>query len=340
MRKLDSAIVLAFFVSMSASADSQRQPIIDVHLHAIAIDFQGPPPQTTCAPFLEFPAWDPGTSYPQQFGSLGDQPGCGNPVVSPMTQEAVMAESLAIMDELNIIGVTSGPVDLVERWRDASPSRVIPGVLFPLAEEWPTPDQIRGWFEEGKIAVLGEVITQYQGIEPDDSRLDPYWAMAEELDLPVGIHIGTGPPGAPYLGFENYRGRMHSPLSLEEPLKRHSGLRVYVSHAGWPMLDDTLALLYSHPQVYVGVGVISWLLPRAEFHRYLRRIVESGFGNRVLFGSDQMIWPETIRLAVASIESADFLTAAQKRDIFYNNAARFLRLSDEQIAAHHRAGQQ
>ena len=30
-----------------------------------------------------------------------------------------------------------------------------------------------------------------------------------------------------------------------------------------------------------------------------------------------------------------FLDEAQKRDIFYNNAARFLRLGETEIAAHH-----
>jgi predicted TIM-barrel fold metal-dependent hydrolase len=49
----------------------------------------------------------------------------------------------------------------------------------------------------------------------------------------------------------------------------------------------------------------------------------------MLFGSDQMIWPETIRLAIETTESTDFLTDEQKRDIFYNNAARFLRLDDK-----------
>jgi len=39
-----------------------------------------------------------------------------------------------------------------------------------------------------------------------------------------------------------------------------------------------------------------------------------------------MSWPESIRLAVKSIESADFLTPEQKQDIFYNNAVRFFRL--------------
>ena len=42
-----------------------------------------------------------------------------------------------------------------------------------------------------------------------------------------------------------------------------------------------------------------------------------------------------IERAVAVIEEAPFLTEEQKRDILYNNAARFLRLSEEEIARHH-----
>jgi predicted TIM-barrel fold metal-dependent hydrolase len=45
-----------------------------------------------------------------------------------------------------------------------------------------------------------------------------------------------------------------------------------------------------------------------------------------MFGSDQVVWPEAIGMAIAGIESADFVTEEQKRDIFCRNAARFLRL--------------
>lgn len=55
-----------------------------------------------------------------------------------------------------------------------------------------------------------------------------------------------------------------------------------------------------------------------------------------MFGSDQMVWPGVIERSITVIEDAPFLTDAQKRDVLYNNAARFLRLSPEQIAAHHR----
>jgi len=45
-----------------------------------------------------------------------------------------------------------------------------------------------------------------------------------------------------------------------------------------------------------------------------------------MFGSDQMVWPETIGLAVEAVDSASFLTSAQKRKIFYENAHRFMRV--------------
>lgn len=47
---------------------------------------------------------------------------------------------------------------------------------------------------------------------------------------------------------------------------------------------------------------------------------------RIMFGSDQMVWPEAIDVSIAAINEAPFLSAEQKRDILYNNAARFLRL--------------
>lgn len=57
-------------------------------------------------------------------------------------------------------------------------------------------------------------------------------------------------------------------------------------------------------------------------------MVDAGFGKRFVFGSDPMYWPEAIGEAIGSIESAPFPSAEHKRDIFYDNAARFLRLTD------------
>jgi hypothetical protein len=56
-----------------------------------------------------------------------------------------------------------------------------------------------------------------------------------------------------------------------------------------------------------------------------------------MYGSDQMSWPEVIPIAIEAIQTAEFLTKQQKADILYNNAARFLQLSEDQVA-HHKIG--
>ena len=55
-----------------------------------------------------------------------------------------------------------------------------------------------------------------------------------------------------------------------------------------------------------------------------------------MWGSDQMVWPRTLEVAIETVAKAPFLSTQQKRDIFYNNAAGFLRLSPEDIAKHRR----
>jgi hypothetical protein len=62
--------------------------------------------------------------------------------------------------------------------------------------------------------------------------------------------------------------------------------------------------------------------------------VDAGFGARVMFGSDQMVWPEALETAIQAVEQTTFLSADQKRDIFYNNAARFLKLTNAEMSRH------
>ena len=66
-----------------------------------------------------------------------------------------------------------------------------------------------------------------------------------------------------------------------------------------------------------------WVTTRVEFERYLRTLVDAGFGRRIMFGSD---FPDAVAPGIAMIRAAEFLTAEQKADILCGNAARFLRL--------------
>lgn len=329
-----STVAAALLLTIPVGAQ-RREPVIDVHMHALAADDQGPPPLGMCTPFPEFAAWDPATAYPELFQSKFKQPACADPIWSPKTDHELMAQTIAIAERRNVYGVLSGPAPRVAAWVKASPQRFIPALSFQLGDkDTPSVSDIRVLHANGLLKVLGEVTNQYAGILPDDPRMEPYWALAEELDLPVGIHIGTGPPGVIYLGAAPYRARMHSALTIEEVVAKHPKLRVYIMHAGYPMIDDLLATLYAHPQVHVDVGIIVYNQPRPAFYRYLQAIVDAGFTNRVMFGSDQMVWPATIERGIATIEEAPFLSRQQKRDILYNNAARFLRLTREEMARH------
>ena len=161
-------------------------------------------------------------------------------------------------------------------------------------------------------------------------------ALAEELTRLQNSNYRflalLGYDGELDLALLNVKNRIRRISLLEDVLIRHPKLRIYVMHFGSPFVDDMIALLYSYPQVYVDVAQNDWGFPRKHFHSQLRRLVDAGFGKRIVFGSDQMIWPDTIALAIETIESADFLTVEQKRDIFYNNAARFLRLDEKDRA--------
>ena len=333
---LAGVALAAFFVAIQPDVATQPRPlpVLDMHLHANAADSQGPPPLGVCVGLMTPPPWDQRGAWPEQFLAWAKKPQCANPIWSPVTDDAVRAETIATVTRRNVFGVLSGTPARVARFRQDAPDRFIPGLTFQLGPKAPTPDDIKALHSKGQLAVFAEVANQYIGVSSDDERFEPYLAVAEALDLPVGIHIGTGPPGTAQL-FAQSRARLHSALQLEEPLMKHPKLRVYVMHAGWPLADDMLAVLWAHPQVYVEIGAIVWALPEPEFYRYLQRLVEAGFGSRVMFGSDQMIWPGVIEPSIARIERAPFLSAVQKRDILYNNAARFLRLSPVEIDRHH-----
>jgi uncharacterized protein len=310
---------LAFATSVTlvgrplAQSAVQRQPIIDVHLHAFrTADWKGPAPN----------------------------PITGKP--GPATAEEHMRQTLAAMERYNIVkAIVSGPVEVVEQWRTTAPSRILASPLFGRPDvdfygrPLPTIDELRSLFKSGQLSAIGEIVAQYEGLSPSDPALEPYFALAEELDIPVGIHTGTSFPGTPYLGHPRFRLTLGNPLLLEDLLVRHPKLRVFIAHGGEPWRRETIALMGMYQQVYMDVGTI-WLLGsfnRAAIDDWFREMLSHGLGKRMMFGTDQMQWPDAIGMAVEVIESVKFLTEEQRRDIFYNNAARFLRLAASDVRA-------
>ena len=306
-----------------------------MHLHSLRANDQGPAPINVGTPFRDLGIHDPKDDYRKVFMSaLKTNSWADKFVTSPTTDDSLRNLTIQALKDNNVYAVTSGDLTVVREWKKAAPDRIINSIDWTFgmaAKTGLTTDSLEKLFNSGEFKVFGEIAIQYEGYSPSDSAFEPYLAMAERLDIPMGIHIGNGPPGAPYIGATNYRAKLHSALVLEEALLRHPKLRVYVMHAGWPMLDDMIATLYTHPQLYVDLAAICYMIPQKEFYYYLERLVNAGFGKRIMFGSDNMVWPGTIQIGIESINNAPFLSKLQKRDILFNNAVRFLRLTDEQV---------
>ena len=136
---------------------------------------------------------------------------------------------------------------------------------------------------------------------------------------------------------KNYRVDYGNPIHMNEIIAMYPNLRLYLMHAGYPFLDNTIAIMKVYKHVYADLSRMNWSsATRVAFHKYLQALVEAGLGKQLMFGSDGSGYPEAIGLAIDGIKSADFLTEEQKRDIFYNNAVRFLGLTEQEIAEHHK----
>ncbi len=306
MKKLFSVLIIigifAIFLP-SQTYSGELPPIIDMHMHA----FTKKPRIADGSP-LPFPR------YPKPKGRS----------VTWTDDEDILQLTLEAMKKYNIVLAVVSKTSLqdVYKWKDAAPESFLAGqtIMDPTTVDITA---LRREFTEGKLSIMGEIATQYGGYSPNDPLLDPIYSLAEELDVPLLIHCeGIAGPAPKFRILDG------NPLLLEEVLKRHPKLRLYVENAAWPFLGETIALMYRYSQVYADLSTISWIIPRPAFHRYLKELIDANLGKRLMFGSDQMAWPETIGMAIEAIETAEFLTAEQKRDIFYNNAARFLKLEE------------
>jgi hypothetical protein len=306
-----------------ADAKNNRPPIIDIHVHTFG---GGPGLGPTCPFPPQFLASDPKSAEASFGWSKQD---CTLLLDSPATPDEYMKTMLSEYERLNVTAVVMGDPASVEKWKKASPGRIIMGTGFdggPGSNGYIPVEALRPRFAKEGFQVMGEIGVQYQGLSPSDPSLDKYFALAEELDIPVGIHMGTGGSGRANITMPKFRGSMGNPLLLEDLLARHPKLRVWIMHAGYPMIDNLLTLLQANSHVYVDVAGLIWSYPIKEVNNYIQRIVEAGFEDRVMYGTDQMIWPKLMETSISVIEHAQYLTPEQKRDILYNNAARFLRL--------------
>lgn len=237
----------------------------------------------------------------------------------------------------------------IEDWVDAAPGRFLAGPSFPCwqnedgtsscnwnGENWPDLDWMRENYRAGKMQIMGEMFFVYTGVAPNDPRMDPYWALAAELDIPVAVHVNRGPPPdspvRPPGCCPNFDPELGNPALLRPILEQYPDLKIWIQHAGFPALpmldnidylEETFALLEDYPNIYVDMTALNAAVPAPIHAAAVEDFLNRGFGDRIMMGTDN--WPA--EQVIARYESFEFLSDSQRRDILHDNAARFFDLN-------------
>jgi len=291
-KTLFSFIAIAFMIP-SIMAQTQ---IIDMHMHA----------------YTEDDFWT-GTAR--------------NGTESSTSADELLYRTIQKMDQ-HIIrhAVVSGTLESLEYYTEAD-GRFIPGYQ-DYEEELIDIEEFEKLVQEEKIQIFGEVMAVYHGRTLNDPVYQPYLKICEKYDIPVAYHSGGSFPDAQRLGWPNYRIAYGDPFLIEDVLVNYPDLRVYLMHAGENFFENTLRMMDGYPNLYVDLGVSLWLHPLTQDYavRFLESAQKYGFLDRVMFGSDQMVWPDAISQSIDYLNSLEFLSESEKESIFYSNAARFLNI--------------
>ncbi len=110
----------------------------------------------------------------------------------------VIEDYIAEMDRYNIVlTVGSGELEMVKEMESHAQDRFLGGTEFPKytspvnkrIEKWPDISELRKLYETDQLQVMGEITAQYAGVALNDPKLEPYYALAEELDIPQITYV-------------------------------------------------------------------------------------------------------------------------------------------------------
>ncbi|MEQ8926039.1 MAG: amidohydrolase family protein [Fulvivirga sp.] len=290
----NSIIFLLLLIPIIGKSQDGIKPIIDVHLHG----------------------------YTEQSYFVAPS---GDGTLSPPSFDEFKSQIESMMKKYNIVkAVNSGGV------YDASMNdKIIPGI-----EVYGKPSvdtvQFEKLVQEGKIKVFGEVGAQYVGLTLSDPIYEPYLRICEQYQIPVALHTGGGPPGVAYREAPKFRLSLGDPLLIEDVIIKYPKLKIYIMHAGGNYYENTLTLMHNYEHVYSDLGILLWEegMVSVWTEDFLRKAKKANLLDRIMYGSDPMVWPHAIEKSIQQLDSYEFLTEEDKRNIFYYNAVEFLNLKE------------
>jgi hypothetical protein len=203
----------------------------------------------------------------------------------------------------------------------------------PCESELPPLKELDSLFRNETFKFLGETSFHSMGIHPADERFNPYWELAEKYNIPIGFHADAGPFKRNMEETPNWNEAYGNPLLLLPVLEKYPNLKIYLMHYPGRYFDECIEVMKKYEQIYCEISAVSMFAPNEIWEPKVKKLYNEGLGNRLMFGSDYV---GTIRKNIEIIYNIDWLSKEQKRDVYYNNAAKFLHLSASEIKEHYK----
>ncbi len=263
-----------------------------------------------------------------QLGRSKDFSCLGTADAMPAREEQHL-ESSGPAEAVLVLGFRSSLLDaeipnrFISEYVKAHPDRMIGFAgLDPTTDG--NPDELQRLRQEDNFA--GVVLSPAcQGFHPCDTRAMRIYELAEKLAMPVYFLYGEVLPVSAVLEFAN-------PSSLDEVARSFPKLKLIISHLGFPWIEQSLALLSKHANIYADVAGLTdkpW-----QAYRTLTLAYEYGVIEKLLFASDFPSY--TVKAAAEALYNLNKITLdsvlpavprEQLRSIIERNSLELLGLS-------------
>ena len=245
------------------------------------------------------------------------------------------------LDQNNIVlALGGGPMKYAKLWSKLD-NRHWSGPRFPCntlreqdepcTNELPDLQVLDSLYKNGTFKFLGETSFHSMGILPTEDRFDPYWAMAEKYQIPIGFHADAGPFKRNMKETPNWNEAYGDPLLLLPILKKYPKLKIILMHYPGRYFEECIQVMKQYDQIYCEITAVSMFAPKKMWEPRVKKLFDEGLGDRFMFGSDYV---GTIRKNIEIIYNLDWLSNEQKRAVYYDNAAKFLNLTEDEIRNH------
>ncbi|MGH7907820.1 MAG: amidohydrolase family protein [Candidatus Binataceae bacterium] len=274
-------------------------PVIDFHIHTYDVPLNTPPS------FNDFMSRDLGGSF-EDFAKKH----CTTESYLSVLDDAGVDYGV-ILAEIAPVTSALASHDTVERLCKPTPRLLAFASINPFIVDHLDRELERLVREHDFRGV--KLYPTYQYFYPNDARIYPLYAKAQELRIPVMLHTGSSV-------FPASRLKYGDPLYLDDVAVDFPDLTIVLAHSGRPFwYDRAFALARFRPNIYMELAG----LPPSRLLRYfpdLERVAD-----KVIFGSD---WPSvpTLRKNVEAVRNLQ-LPDEVKTKILGGNAAKILRLS-------------